>query len=435
MRPMSITDKIHSTIIDSRKPEDKREIGIEIECLYYDSRGRRLPANPGNIFSAEDMRRELEGILTKDQPGSNLTLEPGGQLEWASPACKTLFEIDSLMSAYFDAAWTISEREKLIHMDFSLEPQYAPETISLINADKYRIMNNRFALTGQQGHWMMRNTTSVQINLDFTSEQEAEEMAFVVDVLSPLAAIVFSHSPFHLGKPAGTENIRYQIWENTDRSRCGFLLDKNITRPEGLVRKFADMVARTPAIFVRGTDAQISPFNGLLGTWLKVLDENEVLTQEHIQLALHQIFTHVRFKNVLEIRISDRPPSGSELAPAAFWVGLLYSEKIRKQVLAEVSHWTKGERNELQQTARQVEMDTAGPAGRTLRHWIKRYMYLAMEGLDEHSRGLDHSERVFLERYLDIILQGGPPMIQVQDQFWQRGISLREFINERYSVV
>ncbi|MFQ6604725.1 MAG: glutamate-cysteine ligase family protein [Fidelibacterota bacterium] len=430
---MSVADKIHSTIINNCKPEQDRCIGVEIECLYYGPDGHRLPVNPGEKFSASDMRTELETILAPEQAGFNLTLEPGGQLEWASPPCKTLFDIDRFMSSYFEAAGKISEREQLIHLDFSLDPRYVPEDIQLIAENKYRIMNDRFALTGDQGSWMMRNTASVQINLDFSTEEEAAEMAHIGDVLSPLAAIAFSHSPFRQGKPVGLENIRYQVWENTDRERCGYLLDKGLNQPDNLIRQYVDMVIGTPAIFVRGTDEQLSPFGGPLGTWLDVLEENRVLQQDHILLALHQIFTHVRFKNVLELRISDRPPAGSELAPAAFWLGLLYSEPIRKQTREEISLWTEQERFDLNLLARQLDMDQAGPRGKPIRYWINHFMSLALQGLDDHSRGLERSERVYLERYLDIILQGGSPTIQVQDQFWQRGVSLQDFIVERYS--
>ena len=61
-------------------------------------------------------------------------------------------------------------------------------------------MHNLFTKTGALGQWMMRNTTSVQLNIDFTSEQDANEMAFLADAIQPLYSILFSNSPFMSGR-------------------------------------------------------------------------------------------------------------------------------------------------------------------------------------------------------------------------------------------
>ena len=61
---------------------------------------------------------------------------------------------------------------------------------------------------GTQGKWMMRNTASIQVNYDVTSEKDLEEMVFVADCLQPVCAYLFSNSPFKNKKPVGEKNIR-----------------------------------------------------------------------------------------------------------------------------------------------------------------------------------------------------------------------------------
>ena len=52
-------------------------------------------------------------------------------------------------------------------------------------------MNENMKKNGTMGKWMMRNTASVQINFDFTSERELNEMVFIADCLNPVCAFLF----------------------------------------------------------------------------------------------------------------------------------------------------------------------------------------------------------------------------------------------------
>ena len=61
-------------------------------------------------------------------------------------------------------------------------------------------MNDMFKKTGSLGQWMMRNTTSLQLNVDYLNEEDANEMAFIADAIQPLASILFSNAPFKEGR-------------------------------------------------------------------------------------------------------------------------------------------------------------------------------------------------------------------------------------------
>ena len=72
-------------------------------------------------------------------------------------------------------------------------------------------MHELFIRTGKHGPWMMRNTTSIQINIDILSKTDAEGMAFLADCLTPFCALMFANGPFMAGKPANNSNHRYNI--------------------------------------------------------------------------------------------------------------------------------------------------------------------------------------------------------------------------------
>lgn len=426
---MNLTERIESVILSNLQPSEERKIGIECECFFYDSDQRRIPVNPTNRFSATDFLNEMIDLQSNDEIKAGYSLEPGGQLEWASPPMKTLHEINTQFMQHKARVSEIVKREKLKIIDYSLEPLYTPTEIELIDNEKYRLMDKMFTETGKFGQWMMRNTTSIQINIDFSSRQEAERMAYIADCLTPLAAILFANSPFWKGKPSGKENPRYKIWNNTDNSRCGDLLDHAITNPEDLIRKYAQYIQSVPAIFIEDEKRNVISYKDTLGSWLNELAKQHKLTDEHIQIALHQIFTHVRFKNVLEIRGSDRPPSGFEFAPVAFWTGLLLDDETQNDIFAIVNEWTLENRKKLNLSAYKLDLTQEGPNNNSIGKWIDIICELALKGLTRRSKVYSmENEKIFLEEYLDIFHKRGILSLYIQKMHKKSGKTVKEFI-------
>ena len=122
-------------------------------------------------------------------------------------------------------------------MPYGLDPHYSPDQIELINQSKYKIMDKNMARSGSMGKWMMRCTSSIQVNFDASSEEDMEETVFIADCLHPIAAYLFSNSPFKNYKPAHQKNLRSIIWANTDNTRCNNLFDHGIVSKDGLLDK------------------------------------------------------------------------------------------------------------------------------------------------------------------------------------------------------
>ncbi len=426
---MNLTERIESVILSNLQPPEERKIGIECECYFYDSDLRRIPTNPTNRFSSTDMLNEMIALQSNDEIKSGYSLEPGGQLEWASPPLKSLHEISTIFREHKIRVSEIVKREKLKVVDYSLDPLYIPSEIELIDNEKYRLMDNMFTKTGKLGQWMMRNTSSIQINIDFSSREEAERMAYVADCISPLASILFANSPFWKGEFAGNQNLRYKIWNDTDNSRCGNLLDHAIENSEWLVKKYAQYVQTVPAIFVKDEKGKVIPYDNTLGFWLNELFNQGNLSNEHIQLALHQIFTHVRFKNVLEIRGSDRPPTGFELAPVAFWIGLLFDDKTQNEIFNIVSAWTVEDRNNLNQCAYKLDLEQNGPDNISIGEWINIICGLSLKGLNRRGKMNNiENEASFLREYLDVFNKKGIIALRAQKELETSKRTVREFI-------
>jgi glutamate--cysteine ligase len=426
---MNLTDLIESVILSNLRPYDERKIGIEFESYFYNNDLKRIPTNPADRFSSTDLMNEMIDFQSGDEIKAGYSLEPGGQLEWASPPMKSLHEINAKLLQHKIRVSEILKREKLMIVDYSLEPLYNPQEIELINNEKYRLMDRMFINTGKLGQWMMRNTSSIQINIDFSSKEEAERMAYVADCISPIASILFANSPFWKGVSSGSENLRYKIWSNTDNFRCGNLLDHGMFESKGLISRYAQYIQSVPAIFIEDEKGGIISYKHTLGSWLKELFSQNKLTDRHIHLALHQIFTHVRFKNVLEIRVSDKPPAGFELAPAAFWTGLLFEDETLSETFNIIKKWTPEDREKLNLNAYKLDLEQRGPENTSIGEWINGICDISLKGLNRRSKKNDiDNEDSFLKEYLDVFTNVGILALDTQKKRKNSGKTVREFV-------
>ena len=424
---MNLVENIKAEILSHTVSEKQRKIGLEVEGLYYDRHFNRLPVNPTNQYSATDLFQE---ILENRQSNDTFTysLEPGGQLEWASAPAISLWDLQKQFNRHVEIENQICEINQIDRLHLSLEPLCVPNDIDLITLNKYQLMHDLFSQTGQLGPWMMRNTASVQLNIDYTSEQDANEMAFLADAIQPLFSILFSNSPFMRGEPVGTTNMRWKIWEDTDPERCRSLFDHGIFSAQNMVNDYAKWLPEIKTIFKYNANGEAEYFNGTLG---KMMISEPKTVQQHILTALHQSFTHVRFKTFLEVRASDRPPKGMEMAPAAFLAGLLTAPNTRSEALNVVLGWSKKERNELIATAHDLSYDQSGPDNKPIGDWLSFFSNLSLQGLGEREKLLKiKNETPLIRSFLENVLSNGPKTIQVQNEFQKTDLSIQAFLKD-----
>ena len=405
---MSIKENIKNLLLSNIVVSAQRKIGIEEECFIYNSNGSRLPVNKSNEFSAADL---LKIINRKTLNNGHYTLEPGGQLEWSSPPLINLNQLNDALQKHKYVLSNLLKEYELDSKSYATEPQFSPEDIDLIKDNKYQLMDKRFDVSGTMGRWMMRNSASIQINFDATGKKDLEEMTFISDSLHPVSSFIFSNSPFINDTNVGMKNMRNLIWENTDNKRCRNLFDHNIYSSSGLLEKYIEYVLEVPAIFKIDENNNLKKSDKTINMELKLLEEKKQLSPQNIKFYLQQIFTNVRLKNVLEVRGADRTPFGYELAPVAFWTGLLTDEKIKEIVLSEINKWTFEDRRAFNIASLKLDESQQGPMGKSYAYWNNWAMELAIKGLENRGKG----EEIFLEKFISIIKSKGPFTLQLQN--------------------
>jgi glutamate--cysteine ligase len=419
---MNLPDRISSFAFSRTVAPGDRRVGIEIENLLYTEDLNRLRVNPEKGYSATDLLKEILKYSADDE---DYSLEPGGQLEWASPPHSNLHELAKAFHTHQERLDKISQNRRLKTLCFGIDPTHEPEEIDLIHQTKYQLMDRHLEKVGTLGRWMMRNSSSIQMNFDIVDEKDAGEILFISDALQPVAAYLFANSPFWKRECAGDRNLRYEIWEATDPKRCRNLIDQGLSQLKNIVPGFIDYIQTVPGIFQLDESGQPEETKGTLGDRLMRLEQEGALNDMHIQGALRQIFTNVRLKSFVEVRGADRTPAGFEMAPVAFWTGLLTSEETREKVLEEVVTWSVEERHAWNKAAFRLDSTQKGLKGKNYGEWNCWAAGLALEGLK--TRGL--GEESLLEPFFAAARI--PFALQTQTKFKESGKTLSDFLSKQ----
>ena len=420
---MSVHNKVKSYILSNNIGDNAaRKIGVEVECFVFDKNYYRIPVNKGSIYSASDLLEELNSI--EKISNASFSLEPGGQIEWASPACETIQELDKSFLIYKKTLDKILEREGYKSLFIGVDPLNEPDDIELIDHMKYQLMNENMEENGSLGKWMMRNTCSIQINYDIRSKKDLEESIYILDCLHPVLSFLFSNSPFYKGEVVGNLNLRNHIWENTDDSRCRSLINHGILHKGSILDTYCDFVLQVPGIFKLDGKYNIQKTVLTLGDELKIKHSKKILRKEDIKAALHQIFTNVRLKNLIEVRDIDCLPFNNIMAPVSFVTGIIDIPMIRRKLLSIFNSWKLEDKLLWNELAKSLNGDIDGPGGKSFLDWIKIISELSIDGLIERDKG----EENYFSNFLEDILILGPLSIQEQINYKKSDKLLNKYI-------
>lgn len=432
-----IAELFHSSV---RAPSE-RKIGVEIErigawddgsTMHY--RDRTLPTGfvrPG--------ARTLLNKLADNQPGwspvrssageplgfvtplGKVSLEPGSQLELSTQPADTLHSVKANVDAFDSILFPITEPLGLHWIGLGLNPCESVTDVDLIASPRYDIMTEYLGQRGKLGTSMMRLTTSVQINLDYTSEEEGIEMLRASLAVAPISYALFGNSPIGKGKPNGFLSFRQEIWTDTDKDRTGFI-------PEAFGKNFnfndyAKLIWHQPLMFAQDHKREYVPG---LGKSLEDISRGalpNVCADEWNQLnAVREYFTEARLKpGYVEVRSIDGLGARDRYASIAFWVGLLYSSEARKKTLQLLGGLSDDERRALAASAAK-EGVSAKLNGKSLRELSLILTDTAKTSLEE--RG--HGEEAYLKPIYENLEENTNPGLRILKLYqgeWQHQIA------------
>ena len=218
--------------------------------------------------------------------------------------------------------------------------------------------------------------------------------------------------------------MRNHIWENTDDSRCKSLINHGIIDKGSVLDAYIDFVLHVPGIFKLDSKNNIQKTEFSLGEDLRIKYSKGALSQENIKAALHQIFTNVRLKNLIEVRDIYCLPVNSIMAPVAFVTGLIDAPMIREKLLSIFNSWTLEDKLLWNDLAICLSGDVDGPGGKSFLDWVKIISEFSIGGL----KARKHGEEKYFSNFSENILLHGPLSFQEQKNFKKSGKLLEKYI-------
>jgi glutamate--cysteine ligase len=396
------------------KPESAFRLGTEHEKVPFYTAGNAPVPYEGN----KGVRRLLEGmegllgwepIMEGDHPigladvtgGGAISLEPGGQFELSGAPVNTLHETNTETVAHLMQVNQIAAPLGMRFLTLGMSPLWTRAQTPVMPKSRYKIMANYMPKVGSKGLDMMFRTTTVQVNLDFSSEADMVKKLRVSVALQPLATALFANSPFTDGKANGYLSYRSEIWRDTDNNRAGmmpFAFEQGMS-----FERYVDYALDVPMYFIKRGDDYLdvtgSSFRDLLaGKHPAMLGQKAVISDWANHLST--IFPEVRLKRYLEMRGADAGPLAMLTGLSAFWVGLLYDSTSLEAAWDIVKDWTAEERQALRDAVPAQALQ-AQFRGKPLRELAQQVMAISRAGLVARGRlnadGRDESH------YLDAV--------------------------------
>ncbi|HKK62027.1 MAG TPA: glutamate--cysteine ligase, partial [Bacteroidales bacterium] len=328
------------------KPIEEWGIGTENEkFLFYSNDFKRLKFNRGNGIS--DILAQLqnegwapvkEGAQTVGlrKNGASITLEPGGQFELSGENFKTIHETFHETRKHFLELNTICRKYGFFSLPMGVDPFSSFLEIPWVPKERYSYMRDYMPTKGALGLEMMTKTASIQVNLDYCSENDMVKKMRVAQALQPIVTAIFANSPFSNGKPNGYLSYRAHIWDHTDPDRCGFL---PFIFDEGFgFERWVDYLLDVPVYFIC-RDGKYFPAKGI--TFRNFLRGKHTLkpTMADWETHVSTVFPDVRLKQFIEMRGADANGASHIAALSALWVGLLYDRQSLDEAHELISEW------------------------------------------------------------------------------------------------
>jgi len=357
--------------------------------------------------------------LTKD--GANISLEPGGALELSGAPLETIHETCDEVNIHLKEVKDIADEIGVGFIGLGAAPTWMHEQMPLMPKGRYKLMDAYMGKVGTMGRTMMRRTSTVQVNLDYSSEADMIQKLRVGIALQPVAVALFANSPFFEGKPNGHKSWRSRVWRDTDNARAGmipFVFDDDFG-----FERWVEYALDVPMYFVyrdgKYIDALGQSFRDFLDGKLPALPgEKPTLSDwaDHLTTA----FPEARIKKYIEMRGADGGPWRRLCALPAFWVGLCYEQDSLDAAWDLVKDWD-AETREALRVAASVDGLHANVGNIDMHELSKSVLDIAHAGLTTRARpgagGMIPDETHFLNALKESVETKKTPADELMDHY------------------
>ena len=412
-------DQLEEYFHAAGKPRERWRVGTEYEKVGIDrSSGKAIPySGPRGVESILKRLIDRFGWEPEEQDGhiialsrdnAQITLEPGGQIELSGEPCDSIHCTYAEFTQHIRELLEVSEPLGVVFLGLGMQPMSRLDEIEWVPKKRYRIMGPYMPKVGRLGQRMMKQTATVQANIDYRDEKDAMAKFRTGMGLTPIFISMFANSPICDGQLNGYRSYREHIWTDTDKSRSGML--KFAFSPDVSFAHYVEYALDVPMYFIVRNKDYIDMTGTTFRHFLADGWNGERATLEDWHDHLTTLFPETRIKRYIEVRSADSQPP--ELMPAlsAIVKGAFYESDCLDAAWDLVKDWTWDERM-------QVYLDSHRDAlaARIRRYSLldlsKELLQIALEGLRRQKmfNALGEDETIYLEPLSKLLALGKCP--------------------------
>ena len=263
-----------------------------------------------------------------------VTIEPAGQLEISAGPYKTTAEVEKAYADFRRLLDPVLEDFGLYAPLVGYNPSSKAADLELVPKHRYKYMSEFLGKQAYSAICMMRGTASLQISVDYTSEEDALRKLRVAEKIAPILALMCDNVSVFENEPVQGHLARTGVWSGMWQDRVGTI--PGSLDPAYSFADYADYIMTREAILVPDAEAEGScRFVGA-----QTFDDiyaDRVMTEEELEHALSMVWPDARIKQFVEIRPADAMPPAHSFAYTALIRSLFYHEASLKQLDAELA--------------------------------------------------------------------------------------------------
>ncbi|WP_105418559.1 glutamate--cysteine ligase [Neorhizobium sp. T25_27] len=353
--PLTSVSELSAYLAQGPRPKEDFRIGTEHEKFAF----FRADNSPVPYFGDASISALLKGMEKKlgwepIMDGENIiglaehsgmgaiSIEPGGQFELSGAPVENIHQTCRESNQHLAVLREIAEPMGIRFLGIGGSPKWTLAETPRMPKSRYDIMTRYMPKVGSKGLDMMYRTCTIQVNLDFSSEEDMAAKMRVSMKLQSIATALFASSPFTEGKPNGLVSWRGDIWRDTDNQRSGVL--PFVFRPDFGFADYVEWALDVPMYFIvrdgKYHDCTHVTFRQFMNGALKGEVKDWEPTMGDWTNHLSTLFPDVRLKRFLEMRGADGGPWRRICALPAFWVGLLYDDTALADAETLTADWT-----------------------------------------------------------------------------------------------
>ena len=206
------------------KAPSNLKIGVEQEKFLFEGKDKKRIDYTKLKKIFENLKKnkwepieEKNNIIGLKKRKKQITTEPGLQCELSGEPLDNIHQVCSESSNYQKEIKEASHGLDIKTASIGFDPFNNIKDIPRSPKERYKIMTDEMPKGGELSLDMMYRTCGIQINFDYTSEKNFEQIFRIGNYLAPITIAIFANSPFKNNKLSGFLSYRNKVWQETSR--------------------------------------------------------------------------------------------------------------------------------------------------------------------------------------------------------------------------